>query len=353
MKRKRGKEQTSEVEESRSASSTSQEKEGEPSIKLSDLQPETPTKRRSTRVASAQAQKLNGTPNKASSASGTPTKLSRPSQIPRASILLTPTKRRALREHHSVTPTRRRAAEHSARKKSVRRLVEDSIWDIPSDEEDLREKEQELAREILDCVEEDEVKKRSKHQARQEHQENQERQKHQNHQEHQDISENNSEDDRPPDPSRPFQSLSTPQHRKTQARAKAPRSKRTPTPPPTVDELPPHELYFYQNRPGGNKTSNNTLGSVPMLNHEEYFSLTRDLVDSHQAERDFLHELHARSFPQWRFELSEGFSLCLYGWGSKRKLTNDFAEWLYPILNAPHFTTESTSLLQINSSTAF
>ncbi len=43
----------------------------------------------------------------------------------------------------------------------------------------------------------------------------------------------------------------------------------------------------------------------------------------------FLDALHSRSFPQWRFELSQSFSICLYGYGSKRHLTNSFAQYLH------------------------
>ncbi|KAI9845875.1 MAG: Origin recognition complex subunit 2 [Thelocarpon superellum] len=108
-------------------------------------------------------------------------------------------------------------------------------------------------------------------------------------------------------------------------RPKGSRNKRTPTPP---GDLPPHERYFFQNRSGGIHTSNHTLSSVSLLNHEEYFKLIKDHVDSHQVEQQFLQDLHARSFSQWRFEMSEGFNLCLYGLGSKRKLVLKFAEWL-------------------------
>lgn len=102
------------------------------------------------------------------------------------------------------------------------------------------------------------------------------------------------------------------------------RRKRTPTPPP---DLPPHEHYFFQNRPGGlTKTSANTLSSLSLITHEEYYDAVRKHVDPHQDEMDYLHHLHSRSFDQWLFELKEGYSLCLFGWGSKRFLISAFAE---------------------------
>ncbi|MCJ1361470.1 Origin recognition complex subunit 2 [Acarospora aff. strigata] len=107
---------------------------------------------------------------------------------------------------------------------------------------------------------------------------------------------------------------------------KGSRRKRSPTPP---QNLPPHEQYFFQNRAGGIKTSHNTLSSLSLLTHEEYFNQIKTYVDPHDPEKAFLQDLHTRSFGQWRFELCESFNLCLYGWGSKRHLVNKFAEWFY------------------------
>ena len=88
-------------------------------------------------------------------------------------------------------------------------------------------------------------------------------------------------------------------------------------------------MYFFQNKPGLAKTSNNTLASLNLLTHDEYFSLLRDLKDPHDADIKFLEDLHAESFGQWSFELAEGFSLCLYGYGSKRPLLYRFAKHLH------------------------
>lgn len=102
--------------------------------------------------------------------------------------------------------------------------------------------------------------------------------------------------------------------------------KRSPTPP---RDLPPHETYLYHNRPGRAKTSNNTLSSLELLTHEEYFSLLREYKDPHAQEVEFLQSLHAHSFPQWIFELAEGFSICLYGYGSKKSLLHQFAKEIF------------------------
>jgi origin recognition complex subunit 2 len=101
---------------------------------------------------------------------------------------------------------------------------------------------------------------------------------------------------------------------------------KSPTPP---TELPPHEEYFWQNRPGGLKTSNNTLSAQSLLNHDEYFQAMSGYEDRHQLELDLLLELHSRAFDQWIFELEEGFNVCLYGYGSKRAITDKFAAHLY------------------------
>nr|POE65030.1 origin recognition complex subunit 2 [Quercus suber] len=107
-------------------------------------------------------------------------------------------------------------------------------------------------------------------------------------------------------------------------RPKGKRRERTPTPPP--DDLPPHELYFFQNRAGETKTSANTLPTHLLLKHENYHSLMKNIKDSHEEDVDRLKRLHYRAFNQWMFELDEGFNICLYGYGSKRKLTIDFAQ---------------------------
>jgi origin recognition complex subunit 2 len=109
-------------------------------------------------------------------------------------------------------------------------------------------------------------------------------------------------------------------------RPKGAKNKRSPTP---EGELPPYERYFFQNRPGPPQTSNNTLNRVSLLTHEEYFECLSKYEDPFKEEREFLLQLHHRSFPQWYFEFHEQFNICLYGYGSKRRLVQQFADWLY------------------------
>ncbi|KXJ93373.1 origin recognition complex subunit 2-domain-containing protein [Microdochium bolleyi] len=102
--------------------------------------------------------------------------------------------------------------------------------------------------------------------------------------------------------------------------------KKSPTPP---RNLPPHEMYFAQNRTGSSKTSHNTLASLSLLTHEEYFSILHEYEDRHAEDSEFLQSIHAESFPQWAFEAAQGFSVCIYGFGSKRPLLHRFAKFLH------------------------
>ncbi|KAI0377920.1 ORC2-domain-containing protein [Hypomontagnella monticulosa] len=181
--------------------------------------------------------------------------------------------------------------DRSARKKSARALIEKVVGGDGSDEE----AEEDIAREIYESSDEEE-------------------------EEDEDEEEEENPPDEPATPSR--RPRGRPKSKQTTKRAR----KKSPTPP---RDLPPHELYFAQNRPGTLKTSNNTLSSLKLLTHDEYFSLLRDYQDPHAEEIDFLESIHVDSFPQWTFELSQGFSVCLYGYGSKRALLHRFAKHIY------------------------
>lgn len=121
------------------------------------------------------------------------------------------------------------------------------------------------------------------------------------------------------DDDRPLHNTTT---KRPRGRRKANTKQRTPSPPP---DLPAHERYFFQNRPGGSKASDNTLPASALLTHETYYEAAQAYKDPHEPELDFLHALHSRSFDQWIFEWEKGFNICLYGWGSKRELMLDFA----------------------------
>ncbi|KAK3901847.1 hypothetical protein C8A05DRAFT_34454 [Staphylotrichum tortipilum] len=186
-----------------------------------------------------------------------------------------------VRRNGADTPSKRNIADRSARRKSARALIDRVIGgDISDDEVEGGD----ITREIYESSEDEEVEAEEQ------------------------------EDQEPTTPSK------TPGRKR-----RGPAWKRSPTPP---RDLPPHEQYFYQNKPGQGKTSNNTLSSLSLLTHDEYFSVLRQLKDPHAADVDFLLSLHAESFPQWAFELSQGFSACLYGYGSKRRLLHNFGGYL-------------------------
>ena len=257
------------------------------------LEPQTPTKPRrgrppgsKNRVRSAQDGGISN-----SSAPKTPT-----TNRQGTKQLATPSKSvRFIDDEVNVVPVWN--ADRSAQRKSARKLIESTISGPLSDDDEgrLAEGEDGLARSIWDG----------------------------------ESTEEEESEDEPdtvngePDPGGSSQ-INTPTKR---GRDRLKRPRRKPSPPPPQN-LPPHERYFFQNRPGGNKSSSNTLASVALLNHDEYFSLIRNYIDPHEQEIDVLHGLHSRAFRQWHFEMNEGFSLCLYGWGSKRKLLLEFAEWL-------------------------
>jgi len=219
------------------------------------------------------------------------------------------------------TPTIVRNADRSARRKSNRRILERTLNGADSDEEVLDE-EDILAQQILD-EEEDEDTVAGADEAQ-------------------------GEDAPVPE---------TPSKRgrgrpKGSGKGGRPRKERSPTPP---TELPPHEEYFYQNRPGGTKTSNNTLSAQTLLNHDEYFTAIQSYQDRHQPEMDFLLELHSRAYDQWIFELEEGFNICLYGYGSKRTITEKFTQRLYTHLSeqaAYKGTKKNPKLVVINGYSA-
>ncbi|KAK8433281.1 origin recognition complex subunit 2-domain-containing protein [Phyllosticta citricarpa] len=204
----------------------------------------------------------------------------------------TPTKPHEDEDFPNETPTIVKSADRSARRKSARRLLFRQIDGDQSDEDS--NEEDELAREIFDEEEAEEERQEEEEQV--------------------EIPEPSAVPDTP--------------SKRGRGRPKGSKNKqRKHSPPP--EGVPPHELYFYQNRPGGSKTSNNTLASHQILNHEEYFEQMSKYEDPHQEDMEFLLELHMRSFEQWVYELDNDFNICLYGYGSKRRLATEFAAHLY------------------------
>ncbi|KAI9784985.1 MAG: Origin recognition complex subunit 2 [Geoglossum umbratile] len=216
-------------------------------------------------------------------------------------VFSTPSKKtREPEPQQNGTPTIVRNADRSARRKSVRTLIQRTITGGLSDDDD---EEDTLARRIWD----------------------------------EDEGEDESSSDEDNDGIRvggdPFTiNITTP----TATPSKRPRGRprgstnrpKATSPPPN---LPPHERYFFQNQTKHTKhTSNHTLGPLPLLTPDTYQSLIATYCDPHLPEQTHLTNLHAiSSFPQWWFEMQEGFNICLYGWGSKRGLVSRFAEWIH------------------------
>ncbi|PLB53693.1 putative origin recognition complex subunit 2 [Aspergillus steynii IBT 23096] len=203
-------------------------------------------------------------------------------------LFSTPTKDKA-----APTPSRAKNADRSAKKKSARLLLE-------QDEEDIWDGGDRLAEEILE--EENDAPQKSGEGGR-------------------DVVESVEADAEAPANKK---TAATPKRRA--GRPKGAKNKRSPTP---EGELPAHERYFFQNRAGPPRTSNNTFNKVPLLTHEEYFEKLAQYVDPFKKEKSFLFDLHCRSFPQWNFEFDQGFNLCLYGYGCKRELVQGFADWVH------------------------
>ncbi|GAA5811699.1 hypothetical protein MFLAVUS_005140 [Mucor flavus] len=86
-----------------------------------------------------------------------------------------------------------------------------------------------------------------------------------------------------------------------------------------------YERYF-QDLHTSSKTSNNTLSKLQVLEPQEFHTILSNAPDKHKQEIEILSEMHKQHFPQWFFELQSGFNLVFYGYGSKRKLLNEFAE---------------------------
>lgn len=204
---------------------------------------------------------------------------------------------------NGATPSRATHADRSARRKTSQRLIERTLEDVNSEDE-ISDSDEDIAQELLDDEEDLEDEGSEAHGR---------------------VTANGEgEGDGIVDPETPS--------KRRRGRPKGRSRKRSPTPP---QNLPPHEQYFWQNRAGGNKTSNNTFSSHDLLNHDDYFQQMQNYDDPHQEQRDFLLSLHARSFPQWQWELEQGFNICLYGYGSKRQLLTAYATYLHEKLDTP------------------
>ncbi|KAL8927942.1 MAG: hypothetical protein Q9208_002017 [Pyrenodesmia sp. 3 TL-2023] len=246
-----------------------------------DQAPETPSKKRRGRPP--------GSSSKLKVTTDSPSGQHNPRSKQRGTRLFeTPSKTKPEALSEAGTPVVRNV-DRSARRRSARNLVERTIAANENVEEEDTEVEDTLAKQIWNGEEADE------------------------------------DDDRVSSEEEPVVDSVAPETPSKRGR-KGPRRKQTPTPP---QDLPPHERYFFQNRAGNTKTSNNTFSSLSLLSHEQYHNHINAYRDPHASSYNYLHSLHSRSFPQWRFELSQSFNICLYGYGSKRNLTSSFASYIH------------------------
>ncbi|XP_053633700.1 origin recognition complex subunit 2 [Cherax quadricarinatus] len=87
--------------------------------------------------------------------------------------------------------------------------------------------------------------------------------------------------------------------------------------------------YFTSNGDTGKVvTSDHTLSRLetPRLSPEALQSILSSVATSHQREREALLEEHMHMFPRWMTFLCEGFSVFLYGLGSKKQLISKFQQ---------------------------
>jgi origin recognition complex subunit 2 len=59
---------------------------------------------------------------------------------------------------------------------------------------------------------------------------------------------------------------------------------------------------------------------VPTVSRDAASKLLEGLPDRHSKARAQLRQQHQQHYAAWLFELEAGFSLCFYGFGSKRSL---------------------------------
>ncbi|KAJ2348024.1 Origin recognition complex subunit 2, partial [Coemansia sp. RSA 2618] len=89
---------------------------------------------------------------------------------------------------------------------------------------------------------------------------------------------------------------------------------------------PAYERYFQDlHTSKAPKTSDNTLSKLPLQTQAESRAILAKVPTKHKKELALLESLHRRQFRQWYFELSCGFNIVFYGYGSKRRLINTFA----------------------------
>lgn len=95
------------------------------------------------------------------------------------------------------------------------------------------------------------------------------------------------------------------------------------------------EGYFDQRKqPRGNQKSKNTMSMATEVTRDEFALISNTFHHNlHKAARTRLYEIQTKLFPQYWFELTQGFSLLFYGVGSKREFLDKYVfDYLVPHL---------------------
>ncbi|KAG7725578.1 hypothetical protein KL933_004144 [Ogataea haglerorum] len=87
-----------------------------------------------------------------------------------------------------------------------------------------------------------------------------------------------------------------------------------------------HEGYFEQQKLKNKKPGTASMALAPELTYEEYEKYNKILEMSGERQIANLNNYYRLQFPQWTFELQQGFNLVFYGVGSKRLLVLEFLQ---------------------------
>uniref|UniRef100_A0A336K9E3 Origin recognition complex subunit 2 n=1 Tax=Culicoides sonorensis TaxID=179676 RepID=A0A336K9E3_CULSO len=94
------------------------------------------------------------------------------------------------------------------------------------------------------------------------------------------------------------------------------------------------DAYFTSHASSKTTTSNHTLDRLknPRLEHDKLFKLLSEmkLTNEHEEKIKDLNEEYKSQFRKWMLILNEGFSIIMYGLGSKRNLLNTFHKEILP-----------------------
>jgi len=94
---------------------------------------------------------------------------------------------------------------------------------------------------------------------------------------------------------------------------------------PLDDNLPLNSEAFFEASKSKSITSNATLHFTEM-SREDYLAALEKGPKTHEVMIRDLNDRYKNYFPQWHFELSQGFNLITYGYGSKLELLSSFVD---------------------------